>query len=65
MEEQRRDNGDGSWWSFALNLKMPHEGFGFAYDFFPPTERENWNTAILRLGFVTLIYEWGYHEDYE
>ena len=62
MVGKRNDNGDGSWWSFVLNLKMPHEGFGFAYDFYPPTEQEDWSTASLRIGFITFIYEWGYHD---
>jgi hypothetical protein len=65
MKAKRNNNEDGTWWAFGLNIKLPHEGFGFSYDFYAPTQIENWCTAMLRLGFVTLIYEWGYDEDYE
>lgn len=54
---------DGTWWALSFNFKWPHEGFGFSYDLIPPDEEENCYSAVIRIGFVTVIYEWGLIEE--
>ena len=54
---------DGTWWSLAFNFKWPHEGFGLSYDLIPPDEEVNHCSVLIRLGFVTFIYEWGITEE--
>jgi hypothetical protein len=61
MEGKEDKDNYSKWSSFALNIKFPHEGFGFSYDIILPTEEEDWITLQLRVGFFTFIYEWGYH----
>ena len=54
---------DGTWWSLAFNFNWPHEGFGLSYDLIPPDEEVNHCSVLIRLGFVTFIYEWGITEE--
>jgi len=50
---------DGKWWEFAINFKLPHQGFTVGYDFYQPTKDTPAAEVYVYLGFFTLILLWG------
>lgn len=53
---------DNNEWEILLNFRWPHEGFSIGYDFINPDDINNYFTANIYLGFVTVIIHWGYVE---
>jgi len=53
------------WFGLRVNFKWPHEGicFGLAIDFFDEDESAPWCSIIVRILFLTIIYDFGYGED--
>lgn len=45
-------------YEFLINIKWPHEGFTVGYDIITHTEEEPYNSVLIYLGFITLIYNW-------
>jgi|TARA_B100000780_G_scaffold276569_1_gene245407 hypothetical protein len=53
------------WFGLKFNFKWPHEGWciGFSYDHYDATEDLPWESLVLRLFFLTVVYDYGYGED--
>jgi len=54
-----------SWFGFAVNFKWPHDGFvlGISWDFFDYSDECPWTSCIVRIGFVSLLFDYGYGDD--
>jgi|TARA_R110000803_G_scaffold41011_2_gene88369 hypothetical protein len=54
-----------SWFGFAVNFKWPHDGFvlGISWDFFDYNDECPWTSCIVRIGFVSLLFDYGYGDD--
>ena len=44
-------------WEFLVNFRWPHEGFSIGYDLIPRTEEDPYNSVIIYLGCITLIFD--------
>ena len=53
------------WFGMSINFKWPHEGicFGVSIDFYDYEENSPWNSIVLRILFLTIVYDYGYGED--
>lgn len=43
-------------WELLFNLKWPHQGFVVGYDLIPANEEESYNTVMIYLGLLTIIF---------
>ena len=43
-------------YEFLVNFRWPHQGFALGYELISATEEEPYNTVLLFLGCVTIIY---------
>tara|TARA_R100001244_G_scaffold51246_1_gene44648 strand:+ start:859 stop:1056 length:198 start_codon:yes stop_codon:yes gene_type:complete len=53
------------WFGFRFVFKWPHDGFvfGFAIDYYEPTEGLPWESYVFRIAVFTIIYDWGWGEE--
>jgi hypothetical protein len=56
---------NSKWFGIGINFKWPHEGcvLGISWDFFDWEENTPWNSFVLRILFLTVVYDQGYGED--
>ena len=44
-------------------FRWPHEGLIFGFEYYDPTEKENWYTWKLHFAVLTINYEYGFDEN--
>jgi len=47
---------DDKSWELLFNLRWPHQGFALGYELINGTEEEPYNTVLLFLGPLTIIF---------
>jgi|TARA_B100000780_G_scaffold1294_1_gene1062 hypothetical protein len=54
-----------SWYGIAVNFKWPHDGFvlGISWDFFDWNDECPWTSCILRIGFISVLFDYGYGDE--
>mgnify|MGYP005992920473 CR=1 FL=1 len=48
---------EGSGWQFLVNFRWPHQGFSIGYDLINATEEEPYNSVMIYLGCLTVIFD--------
>jgi hypothetical protein len=51
------------WTMVSFVFRWPHEGLIVGFEYYDPTEKENWYTWKLHFAVLTINYEYGFDEN--
>ena len=48
---------DDSFWEISINFRWPHQGFSIGYDLVPSDEEVDYNSVLIYLGCITILFD--------